>query len=477
MAARERIAKIDSQIQQMREVAARDDSPRLKRLNEDREFLSANLDKLISNLRPQLREQSREQHRIKLESSLVQLQKQIELNQAEKEFLHSRMEEIDTTIVRTDEKNGVQLEMSRHAVDRQTRLADRLWQSLEEFKIESQSRPRVTLIELAQLPSHANHGRQLKAAAAAAGVGWLIAILGVGWFEWQGRRVRHRNDVKSHSARPVFGGNDVSARRANKEERALTVELSEAAARFMLPNKSGKTIPSLMVSSASADEPRHLVSLELARAFQSFRRRTLLIDCDTSGSYLSRQLGADQLPGLLQVCPDQMNSRQYVVPSCEEGLDFLPLGLGQGAEPWIDPQLLQSVLDSLGNDYDAIVVNGPAMMSSAESLLLASQVDQTLLAVFVGTSRWNQLAASEQIAVQAGIAVFGSVLHSGKPLGNLGIEVSTVKVRHAERARQKKRPKKACTRPCRHATRVKPKHVSRTLSCQHRPAANREFTS
>lgn len=162
--------------------------------------------------------------------------------------------------------------------------------------------------------------------------------------------------------------------------------------------------------------------MELARAFQSFRRRTLLIDCDTSGSYLSRQLGADQLPGMLQVRPDQMNSHQYVVPSCEEGLDFMPLGRSGGESDWIDPEVFQWLLGSLRGDYDAIVVNGPAIMSSAESVLLASQVDQTLLAVFVGNSRWHQLAASERIAVQAGIAVFGSVLHSGNRSATLELK-------------------------------------------------------
>ena len=207
-----------------------------------------------------------------MDSSLVQLRKQIELNQAEKEFLHSRMEEIDTTIVRTDRRRMASIWKWRATqLDRQTRLADGLSRSLEEFKIESQSRPRVTLIELAELPSHANHGRQLKAAGAAAAVGWFIAIIGVGWLEWRSCRVRHGDDVRSYSARPVFGATSVSAKDfAKKEERPGASGAHEAAARLMLPNKNGRTIPSLMVSSASSGEPRHLVSLDLARAFRIF---------------------------------------------------------------------------------------------------------------------------------------------------------------------------------------------------------------
>lgn len=419
IAARERIAAIDSQIQQMREVIAHDDSPRLTRLYEDRKVIAADLEKLISDLRPQMLDQ----HRIQLDSSLAQLRKRIELNQAEKEFLHGRMEEIDVTIVRTDDNNGVQLEMSRHAVDRQTRLADALSRSLEEFKIESQSQPRVTLIELATLPSHANHRRQLRATAAAAGVGWLVAIISVGFIEWQSCRVRQGDELRSHTARPVFGANSVSGRLLRKSRNCSASGAQEAAARLMLSNKDSATIPTVIVSSAAASEPRHLVSLDLARAFRAFRRRTLLIDCDTSRPNLSHQLGANHLPGLIQVCPDQIDPRQYIVPSFEEGLDFLPLGLSEGDASWVDPQVFQLTLRSLRADYHSIVVNGPAMMSSAETLLLASHVDQTLLAVFNGTSRWNQLVASEQVAVQAGIGVFGSVLHSEK--GSAPLELNS----------------------------------------------------
>ena len=414
VAARDQLATIDARIEQMREVAARDDSPKLKQLYEDREPLVAAVEKVMNDLRPQLREQLLEQHRIEMESRLLQLRKELELNQGEQEFLHGRMEEIDTTIVRTDAKNGIQLEMARHAVDRQTRLADALVQSLEEFKIESQIQPRVKLIEWAQLPRKANHARQLKAGASAAGVGWLIVILCVGSLEWRGCWVRSSDDVRSHFARPVFETHGDSVGLFRVRSRCSASGAREAAARLMLPDSSSKTVPSVMVSSAVASEPRHLVALDLARAFTAFQRRTLLIDCDPSGTSLSRTLGATQLPGLIQISPHQLEPRRYIVSSSEEGLDFLPLGLRQGTGAWVDPQTLDLVLKSLRFDYHAIVLNGPAIMSSPESLLLASHVDQMLLAVFVGTSRWHQLAASEEFAEQAGIPVFASIVHSGR---------------------------------------------------------------
>ena len=416
VAARNQLAEVDSRIAQMREVAAQDDSPKLKRLREERELLVAAVEKVMNDLRPQMRELAREQRRIEVENGVTQLRRQIELNQAEREFLHSRMAEIDTTVVRTDDRNGIQLEIARHAVDRQTRLADALAQSLEEFKIESQCQLPVALIEWAQLPDVAHRSRQLKAAAGAAGIGWLIAILGVGTLEWRGRRVRSGDDVRAHFAHPVFGAHPVKESLLRGTNSRASSGASEAAAQLMLCGSSGRgqAIPSVMVSSALASEPRHVVALDLARAFTGFHRRTLVIDGDRSGSSLSLKLGAAHLPGLVQFGSDQVDVRPYIVPTAEEGLDFLPFGIPQGAAAWVDPATLGFVLRSLRFDYDAIVINGPAIISSAESLLLASHVDQTLLAVFPGTSRWNELAASDEMAKQAGIAVFGAVLHSGE---------------------------------------------------------------
>ncbi len=411
--AQEQISKIDLQIQQLREVVSSDEAPRLKRLLNDRQQYRADFDKLLNNLERQLQEQIRVQIENRSEISLTSLKKQIELNHAEKEFLRTRMVEIDTAVVRTDEKNGIQLEMARHAVDRQTRLADGLWQSLEEFKIESQSQPRVTLIEPASLPVQANHNRQIKMAAAAAIASWLTVILCIGYFEWSGCRVRNSDDVVSHSMNPVYGLSCLSRRAMASDQSNPTNGSVELAARLMLSPNCDKEFQSVLVTSASAREPKHLVSLDLAIAFKVFQRRTLLIDGDGTG-FLTRLLAAEHRPGLRQLGQDWRNYQDFIVPSMDENLDFFSLGPSHGGASWIEPKGFQLMMNCLRAKYQAIVVNGPSISSAVESLLLASQLDQMVIAVFGGVSRWNQLALSEQVARRTGIAVLGSVLHSGK---------------------------------------------------------------
>jgi len=412
MAVKQRVQGAKSQIEQMRQIVADPNSPRLQRLMKDLEFYEADLQQVIETRSMALQEQLRNQTQSARENSLVELQQQIDRNRAEKEFLRQRMSEIDTGITRTEDKTGVQLDMWRHAIQRQTGLADSLWQSLQELKIESQSQPRVTLIELANVPSSADHSRRLKAAGAAGLMAWIMAVLGVGYVEWRDCRIRFSEDLTSRFALPVFGKDCPNGSGAVNRKR-ISSGPREAAAQMMLLDSSGDHIPSLMVGSAANGEPRHLVATELARSLCKFRRRTLLIDADTNGNRLSRALGVDKLPGLRQLTPSS-DVRHLIVPSEQEGLDFLSIGLRQEDENWVDPEVLRHVIDSLRDEYRAIVVCGPALLSSAESLLLASQVDVLLMAVQMGTSRWNQLAMSAQSAIQAGIGIGGCILQYSK---------------------------------------------------------------
>ena len=74
-------------------------------------------------------------------------------------------------MIRSGDDNGIRLEMVRHEIERQERLADGLWQSLEQLKIESQAPPRISLIALAPLPKRPDRSRQLKAMAGASAIG------------------------------------------------------------------------------------------------------------------------------------------------------------------------------------------------------------------------------------------------------------------------------------------------------------------
>jgi capsular polysaccharide biosynthesis protein len=413
--ARQRLIKTELEIQQVKKLAAEVDTPRFARLFADRDHYENELNQVVDRLKPQMIERSRQLGQKALNNSISQLERQIELCDAEKEFLRARIIEIDNGLATESESGGVKLDMQRHAVDRQTRLADELWQSLQELRIESQSQPRVTLISLPDIPAEADKSRRLKASLALGGLGWMMSILMVGYVEWNDCRIRYVSDVANRSKLPVFGlgvQNDRSMMRAKRSLPANSVR--EAAARLMLLANERKQIPSLMIASAVTEEPSHLIAIEMVEVFAKFKRRTLLIDCTPKSSELGQQLSVGGSLASRPAKPPCEPQNTSLAGTKYKAVDYLPLTADGDDDTWLDPIALKSVLDRYRNAYEAIIVHGPGLMSSAESLLLASQVDLTILAVFLNISKWDQLLACEQAAHQAEVALGGAIIHSGK---------------------------------------------------------------
>jgi capsular polysaccharide biosynthesis protein len=412
----QRLDQLDSQIRHMREIVANEDSPRLKRLWVERELAASEVEATLERVGPRIRQETLARTLVQTESGLQNLRKQIELNESEKEFLRHRLAEIDSGTTRSQEKSGLHLEVARHAVDRQARLADGLWQSLEELKIERQSQSRVQLMQLAGLPDSARYEKQLKAIVAVVATCWVIIVLGTGYFEWRSCTIRHTAEVIENSRFPVFGDVERTLRRwpHRGEESSHTTGAQQAVAQILLSEKQAKIIPSLMVTSAVGSEPRHLLAIDMAVAFASLRQKTLLIDFDTSSGALSRELACDSAQGLAQICAQRCEPQAYII-GMQGGIDFIPLGSGECRPAWIDPHYFVSLLRKVRNKYQAIVVSGPSILHAAEGLINAAQVDQIVFTVCGGTSRWDELAQAEQAGLNAGLSSFGSIVHSDQP--------------------------------------------------------------
>ena len=105
---------------------------------------------------------------------------------------------------------------------------------------------------------------------------------------------------------------------------------------------------------------------------------------------------------------------QLIVATQDDHIEFLPIGPVAGPASWIDPRSLRGVISVMKDQYDVIVVNGPSFLSSAESALLAAEVDRNLFATFFNKSRWDQLLRCEETAESADVPINGSILHNGK---------------------------------------------------------------
>ena len=446
------LLKLDYQIAGMRKISVSEQSPQIQRLIDQRELASGELARARSRAKAALAESEKTQNQSSRLDSVAQLKQEIEINRSEKEFLRERLSEMEPIVARSATKTAVPLDMSRHAVERQSRLADSLWQSLQELEIESQSQPRIQLIQLAKLPATANHSKQIKMSAMMGLGGGMLIVFIVGYVEWRDCRVRSADELLARSQFPLFGSASYSALNTrsllglNAQQRGAGI--NEAAATiFRRIEEPNSATPAILLSSPVMREARHLVSEQLSIALSHFQRRVLLIDCDSSSGSLSDKLEAGSLPGIIQLSQMQLAATrrdrksatrstgseeslpwsesvlELIVSTDDANVDLLPLGQGESGSTWIDTRTLQSVIETTRPLYDTIIVNGPNAMDSANYQLLASVVDATVFAVTVNQSRWSELMHCEQSACRSGLAIAGTILHTGRVMKDQTLRV------------------------------------------------------
>jgi capsular polysaccharide biosynthesis protein len=436
--ARKKVAEVELQIQQMDQIAANPSSPQLARLIRERNYYADELDALIDLRRSELSQKILQETKFEKNSKVANLKQEIELNQTEIKFLRQQLNAYDPAVTNVAAKTAVPLDMSRHEIRRLSGLADSLWKALQEHRIEVHSQPRVTLISLASLPGKANRAAQYRGVAIAGLGGWLLVILCVGHLEWRDCRVRCPADVQSVSAYPLFGAvtsssNNTYSRNGWKQRTSRLLGLGtaqpscgvrEAATRLILRDLHSTRTTTLMVTSCIASEPRHLISQEIAVLLAGYQRTVLLIDCDTDRGQLSQSLGANSSIGIRQMprcgeSPACEAVSRILIATDNQSIDFLPIGPTDEHRWWVDPRSLRGVLRVMRDRYDVIVVNGPSLMGSAESVLLAAEVDHSVFSTFVNKSRWDQLLTCEEAAQNAGVPLSGCIYHSGKSLSGL----------------------------------------------------------
>jgi polysaccharide biosynthesis transport protein len=176
--------------------------------------------------------------------------------------------------------------------------------------------------------------------------------------------------------------------------------------------RAPKSVRSLLVTSAEAGEGKTTTASHLAITFARAGQRVLLVDCDLQNPSLHRVFGLPLQPGVTEMIRAGSASDCSGLSTHVEGLDLLPAGESapDTAESLSGDQA-QSALEVLAERYDLLVIDTSPVLHAAETLVLASRVDEVLLVVRAGrTDREVAQYALRQLE-RAGANVVGGVLN------------------------------------------------------------------
>ena len=141
------------------------------------------------------------------------------------------------------------------------------------------------------------------------------------------------------------------------------------------------------VSSPGPGDGKSFTAANLARAFASAGRRTLLIDADTRRGLLHRSLGVDRKPGLLDFLRGEAKRHEIVRTMTDLGIDFIPSGtrFAGGPELLASPTMAQFLM-GLRSEYQAIIIDSPPLGAGVDALVLASLCGSMVLVLRTGVT-------------------------------------------------------------------------------------------
>ena len=234
--------------------------------------------------------------------------------------------------------------------------------------------------------------------------------------------VKQNDDIEKIIGLPVAGHvlkSDVKSKRAGSElivEKSPKAVVSENVKRLRTNlqfTSVDKHIKTILVTSSNAGEGKSFVAANLAISFAQADKKVLLVDCDLRRGRVHKLFSIDNTAGLSNLLADDLRGfGKYVRPTKMNHLDVITCG----TYPPNPSELLASrknktFVKLLRDYYDIIIFDGAPVGGLADSVILSSLVDETLIVVKDSSTAKNELLASKDALEKVGANIAGIVFN------------------------------------------------------------------
>ena len=293
------------------------------------------------------------------------------------------------------------LEQEQRELTRQLDAAQSTYEDLlkkfQELRItENQSMGNASIIEPALVPGAptANKKSQILGMGGAAGIALAAAIVFL--LEASDKYIKTLKEAREMfgytllGSIPYFGKKKGTSRR--KEQEGTIPELPvrdtprspiseayrmlQANLRFVSPDKEIKVI---VVTSSVPKEGKSSVSANLAVAMTELGQRVLLLDADIRKPFQHHIWQLPNAVGLSDIIVEQAEFRT-AVKRVMPNLDVLTSGaMPPNPVALINSKRMSSLIESLSETYDAVIIDAPPLVVVADALTLGKMADGVLL--------------------------------------------------------------------------------------------------
>lgn len=173
-------------------------------------------------------------------------------------------------------------------------------------------------------------------------------------------------------------------------------------------------LKTILVTSTNAGEGKSFISANLAASFAQADKKVLIVDCDLRKGRLHKLFGVSNLTGLSNLLMDEiLNSRRYIQPTGIKNLSIIT----RGTYPPNPAELLSSeknkaLIYRLRQDFDIVIFDGTPCNGLADSVILSTLVDETLIVTKDAATSRSALNSTKEALEKVGANIAGVVFNS-----------------------------------------------------------------
>ncbi len=284
---------------------------------------------------------------------------------------------------------------------------------------EMQATNSVSVAQEAEAPIAPVRPRTLTNTALAAVVGALLALGMAFLIEYLDDTIKTPDDVEQVAQAPTLG---LIARIEGGEPTKLITAhaprspISEAYRVLRTNIQFGsvdKPLSSLLVTSGNPTEGKSTTAANLAVVMAQSGKRVVLVDSDLRRPVQHKYFGLSDQRGLTTALMDgQAPVEEYLQATEIDNLRVMSSGpLAPNPAELLGSQRMAQVLDELKQHADILILDSPPVMVVTDPVLLARQVDGTLLVVDAGNTRRAVLARALDALRAANARLLGVALN------------------------------------------------------------------
>ena len=257
---------------------------------------------------------------------------------------------------------------------------------------------------------------------------FAVSILAVGGFAflrfYLDDTVKHSDDVEKTFGLPITGRimkSDTPMGRGGESElvvdkfpKAIVSENIKSLRTNLQFTAIDKNMKTVLVTSTNASEGKSFVAANLAASFAQADKKVLLVDCDLRKGRAHRLFKVPNTAGLSNLLMDELkNFDKYIQSTGVENLSVITCG----TYPPNPSELLASkknkqLIKNLRCIYDIIVFDGAPIGGLADSVILSSFIDETLVVVRDAKTTKTDLMMTKDALNKVGAKVAGIVFNA-----------------------------------------------------------------